>query len=273
MGDGAAIHPTALVSPSAELGARVEIGAYTIVDGGAKIGDGTRVEAFVKVGSYVEIGRNCHIFENTILGGTPQDHDFGGEVSYVRIADDVVLRENVTIHRATGEGMETSVGAGTMLMEGCHLGHNVRIGSLCTVTNKTGFSGYSQLGDHVVVGGMTGFHQFVRVGSYAMVGGMAKIIKDVPPYSIVDGVPARVHGLNTVGLRRNGFSQEQRTRIKNIYKLLYDRHMKRAEAIELVEKNFPDDEFAGGIIAFVRSTRRGLTKWVGIDLARRGETE
>jgi UDP-N-acetylglucosamine acyltransferase len=273
MGASAAIHPTALVSPFAELGERVEIGPYSIVDSGAKIGEGTRLEAFVKVGGYVEIGRNCHIFENTVLGAPPQDHDFGGEVSFVRIADDVILRENVTIHRATGEGRETYVGAGTMLMEGCHLGHNVRIGSLCTVTNKVGFSGHSRLGDHVVVGGMSGFHQFVSVGSYAMVGGMTKIIKDVPPYAIADGIPARVRGLNIIGLRRNGFSQEERTRIKNIYKLLYDRHTKRGEAAALVERDFPDDEFAKEIIEFVRSSRRGLTKWVGPCGAWREEAE
>jgi UDP-N-acetylglucosamine acyltransferase len=273
MGASVAIHPTALVSPSAELGDGVEVGPYAIVDGGAKIGDGTRVEAFVKVGCHVEIGRNCHIFENTVLGGPPQDHDFGGEISFVRIADGAILRENVTIHRATGEGRETFVGAGTMLMEGCHLGHNVRIGAGCTITNKVGFSGHVQLGDHVTVGGMTGFHQFVRVGPYAMVGGMAKIIKDIPPYSIVDGVPARVRGLNTVGLRRNGFTQEQRTRIKNIYRLLYDRHARRSEAIARAERSFAGDEFAEEIISFVKSTRRGLTKWVERDLPERQDGE
>ncbi|MDR1019267.1 MAG: acyl-ACP--UDP-N-acetylglucosamine O-acyltransferase [Synergistaceae bacterium] len=273
MGPSVAIHPTALVSPSAELGAGVEVGPYSIVEGGARIGDGTRLEAFVKIGGAVEIGRDCHIFENTVLGCPPQDHDFGGESSFVRIADGVVLRENVTIHRATGEGAETYVGEGTLLMEGCHLGHNVRIGAHCTVTNKVGISGHSQLGDNVVVGGLAGFHQFVRVGSYAMVGGMAKIIKDVPPYSMADGVPARVRGLNTIGLRRNGFSQEERTRIKNIYKLLYDRHMRRSEAIALLEKDFPGDRFALEIAAFARATKRGLTKWIESDPARRMETE
>ncbi|MDR1943912.1 MAG: acyl-[acyl-carrier-protein]--UDP-N-acetylglucosamine O-acyltransferase, partial [Synergistaceae bacterium] len=193
----------------------------------------------------------------------PQDHDFGGETSFVRIGDDVVIRENVTIHRATGEGKATTVGRGTMLMEGCHLGHNVRIGAGCTITNKAGFSGHVQLGDCVVVGGMAGFHQFVKVGDYAMIGGLSKITKDVPPYSMVDGVPARVRGLNTVGLRRHGFTQEQRTRIKNIYKLLYDRHIWRKDAIDAVLNSFPDDGFAIGIVSFARSLRRGLMKWAG----------
>ena len=273
MGASVAIHQTALVSPSAELGTGVEVGPYTIIDGGAKIGNGTRLEAFVKIGGYVEIGMDCRIFENTVLGGPPQDHDFSGEISFVRIADGVILRENITIHRATGEGRETFVGAGTMLMEGCHLGHNVRIGANCTVTNKAGFSGHAELGDNVVVGGMAGLHQFVKVGSYAMIGGMAKIIKDIPPYSIADGVPARVHGINTIGLRRNGFTQEQRTRIRNIYRMLYDRHVTRSEAIALVEKNFAGDDFAGEIISFVKSTRRGLTKWAERNPSRQGDSE
>ncbi|MDR3254186.1 MAG: acyl-ACP--UDP-N-acetylglucosamine O-acyltransferase [Synergistaceae bacterium] len=267
---GVSIHTTALVSPSAELGEGVEIGPFSVVDGGAIIGDGTRVEAFTRIGAFVRVGENCHIFDSVILGGPPQDHDFGGETSFVRIADDVILRENVTIHRATGEGNETVVGSGTLLMEGCHLGHNVKIGSNCTITNKVGFSGHVQIGDYVVVGGLTGFHQFVKVGSYAMVGGMAKIIKDVPPYSMTDGVPARVRGLNIVGLRRCGFSQEQRTRIKNIYKLLYDKHMRRGEAIAAVEDRFAGDEFAVEILSFIRSLKRGLTKWIDREQA---ETE
>lgn len=257
------IHPTALVSPSAELGEGVHIGPYSIIEAEAKIGDGTRVEAYVRVADYVKIGMNCRIHENTILGGTPQDRDFGGEVSYVRIADDVVLRENVTIHRASGEGCETFVGQGTMLMEGCHLGHNVRIGKYCTITNKVGFSGHGEVGDYVVVGGLTGFHQFVKVGSYAMVGGMAKIIKDIPPYSMVDGHPARVYGLNTIGLRRRGFTQEQRTHIKRLYKMLYDRKLRRRDAISRLEECFPNDEFAKTIVAFARSLKRGLTPWGG----------
>ena len=273
MGRGAAVHPTALVSPLAELGEGVEIGPYSVVEDGAKIGRGVRIEAFVRVGGCVEIGRNCHVFENTILGGPPQDHDFMGERSIVRIADDVVLRENVTIHRATGEGNETSVGRGTMLMEGCHLGHNVHIGEYCTITNKVGISGHVRLGNYVVVGGLTGFHQFVKVGDYAMVGGMSKIIKDVPPYTVVDGIPARVRGLNTIGLRRCGFTQVQRTRIKNIYKLLYDRHMTRSEAAFFVEERFPGDEFAANILEFVRSPRRGLMQWFVPDPRSRGVPE
>ncbi|MDL2264031.1 acyl-ACP--UDP-N-acetylglucosamine O-acyltransferase [Synergistaceae bacterium OttesenSCG-928-I11] len=267
------IHPTAIVSPDAKLGWGVKVGPYSVIEAGSSIGDGTKIEAFVRIKQGVTIGRNCHIFENATLGSIPQDHDFGGEVSYVRIEDDVVIRENVTVNRATGEGLETFVGSGTMIMEGCHLGHNVRIGEHCTVANKVGFSGHVEAGDYVVVGGLTGFHQFVKIGSYAMVGGLAKVTKDIPPYSMVDGHPARVYGLNVIGLRRRGFSQEQRTKIKNIYRLLYDRHMRRTEAVAAVESRYGGDEHGAVIVAFLKSLKRGLTPWMSRDGHRAGEAE
>ncbi|MDR3354804.1 MAG: acyl-ACP--UDP-N-acetylglucosamine O-acyltransferase [Synergistaceae bacterium] len=264
MGD-CVIHPSAIVSPTAELGCSVRIGPCAIVDSGAKIGDGTVVEPFVHITGFVETGKNCHIFQNSILGEEPQDHDFGGEKSFVRIGDDVIIRENVTISRATGEGNETRVGCGTMIMEGCHLGHNVKIGSSCTITNKVGLSGHVAVGDYVVIGGMTGFHQFVRVGCYAMVGGMSKVIKDIPPYSLADGRPAKIYGLNVIGLRRRGFTQEQRARIKSIYKMLYDGNLKRSDAVSLVEESYPGDEFANVIVAFAGSLKRGLSQWIDGD--------
>jgi len=145
-----------------------------------------------------------------------------------------------------------------MLMEGCHLGHNVRVGEFCTLTNKVGLSGHVQMGDYVVVGGIVGFHQFVRIGSYAMVGGMSRIVMDVPPYSLVAGNPASMVGLNTVGLRRRGFNLEQRTKIKNIYKELFGGTEGMKEAIAAVRERFAGDRFASEIISFAQGTKRGI---------------
>ena len=252
------------------IGEGVRIGPYTVIDDGAVIGDGTVIEAFARLTSYVKVGRNCHIFDGVILGQPPQDHDFGGETSHVTIDDDVVLREGVTIHRATGEGLTTSVGRGSMLMEGCHLGHNVRIGECCTLTNKVGLSGHVQMGDYVVAGGLAGFHQFVRVGSHAMVGGMAKIVMDVPPYSLVDGNPASMYGLNAVGLRRRGFSQAQRSRIKEIYRTLFETAANLEDGLASIENRYAGDGFAREIAAFVENSRRGVYHWRPGTLGRRG---
>jgi UDP-N-acetylglucosamine acyltransferase len=261
MSGQAQIHPTAVVPKEAEIGARVSIGPYAVIEPGAEIGDGSRIEAFAHIYGSARMGKNCHIFEYTSIGSDPQDHDFAGERTFVRIGDDVLIRENVSIHRATGEGNETVVGSGTWLMEGCHVAHNVVLGEHCVVTNKAGFSGHVHVDHHAVIGGLSGFHQFVKVGAYAMVGGMAKIIKDVPPYSMVDGNPARVRGLNVVGLRRNGFTQEQRTRIKAVYRFLYGGGIGRRDAVAAIEERFPGDEFAAEIARFARSLKRGLTKW------------
>jgi UDP-N-acetylglucosamine acyltransferase len=255
------VHPTAIVAPGAHLGEGVRVGPYSVVDGGAVIGDGTVIEAFVRITGFVEVGRRCHIFENAVLGQPPQDHDFGGEDSYVRIADEVVLREGVTIHRATGESRATCVGRGTMLMEGCHLGHNVLVGEYCTLTNKVGLSGHVQMGDYVVVGGLAGFHQFVRVGAYSMVGGLAKIVMDVPPYSLVDGNPASMFGLNSVGLRRRGFNQERRDSLKNFYKTLFETAPNLEAGISSLENGYGDDECAREIINFARNSKRGMYHW------------
>lgn len=259
--EGPAIHPTAVISPEARLGEGVRVGPYSVVDAGAEIGDGTVLEAYVRVKGGTTLGARCHIFEHAVVGSEPQDHSYAGETSFVRIGDDVTLREHVTVNRATGEGNETVVGSGSLIMEGCHLGHNVRLGEHVTVTNMTGFSGHVEVGDYAVISGMSGFHQFVRVGAYAMVGGMARVIKDVPPYSLVEGQPVRIYGINVVGLRRRGFSQEERTKIKRIYKMIFADKALRADALAAVEAEYAGDPHAAVILDFFRSSKRGIADW------------
>lgn len=256
------IHPTAIVAPGAQIADDVRVGPYSIIDSDVKIGAGSVIEAFVRIKDGTTIGARAHIYENTIIGSEPQDHDFGGERSFVRIGDDVTLRENITINRATGEGNETVIGDGCLIMESCHLAHNVRMGREVTVTNKVGFSGHVEIGDYAVIGGMSGFHQFVHIGAYAMVGGMSKVTRDIPPYTMTDGNPARVRGLNVVGLRRRGFSQEQRSRIKNMYRMLYDTALPISDALAALEREHAGDEQCEMILSFVRSLKRGLTKWL-----------
>lgn len=255
------VHPTAIVSPEAELSDEVVIGPYCVVDGKVHIGEKTTLGAFVRVMDYVSVGARCRIFENAVLGGEPQDHDFKGEVSWVRVGDDVTLREAVTIHRASGEGNETVVGDGTLLMEGVHVGHNVTIGKNVTVANKSGFSGYSRLGDFSVMSGLSGLHQFVSVGKYCMVGGASKVVKDVPHYAMVDGHLAKVYGLNVVGLRRAGFNSQQRLEIKRVYNMLYRSGLTTADALTALENEMASSPFAREIVDFVRESRRGISSW------------
>lgn len=255
------VHPTAVVSPDAELADGVVVGPYSIVDSKVSIGEGTVIGAFVRVMDYVSIGARCKIWENSVLGGEPQDHDFKGEESWAVIGDDVTLREAVTVNRATGEGNRTTVGDHTFLMEGVHVGHNATIGKHVTVANKSGFSGYSSLGDYSVMSGLSGLHQFVSVGKYCMVGGASKVVKDVPHYAMVDGHSARVYGLNVVGLRRAGFSPSERLEIKRIYHTLYRSGLPTSEAIAKLESEMGDNPFARDILDFLSRGTRGLCPW------------
>lgn len=255
------IHPTAIVSPKAELAESVVIGPYSVVDSKVSLGEGTVLGAFVRIMDYVSVGARCRIFENAVLGGEPQDHDFKGEESWVKVGNDVTLREAVTVHRASGEGKQTTVGDGTLLMEGVHVGHNATIGKNVTVANKSGFSGYSSLGDYSVMSGLSGLHQFVSVGKYCMVGGASKVVKDVPHYAMVDGHSAKVYGLNVVGLRRAGFSSAQRLEIKRAYNIIYRSGLPTSEALSKLDSEMGDNVFAREILDFLAKGTRGLCPW------------
>ena len=254
------VHPTAIVADGAVLHDGVEVGPYCVISGNVTIGEATKLAAFVRVRDYVEIGRNCTVAENAVLGGEPQDHDFKGEETWVRIGDGVIIRESVTIHRSTGAGTFTSVGDGCFLMEGVHVAHNVTIGRNVTVANKAGFAGHSSVGDGAVIGGMAGVHQFTRVGKLCMIGGLSKIVKDIPPFLMVDGQPAEIEALNVVGLKRSGYDREQRRSIKDAYHHLYRSGLPFRKAVESLQAGVADAAVRD-ILDFVRESRRGVALW------------
>lgn len=256
------IHPTAVVSPKAQLGDGVEIGPYCVVEAGASIGAGTVLKAFVSVHGSVSIGSNCSIYEYTSVGGDPQDHNYKGETSSVRIGNDNIIRENVTINRATGEGCETVVGNSCFIMDGVHLAHNVRLGNHITIANKVGLSGFVAVDDYTVFGGMAGVHQFVRIGSYCMIGGMYRVSKDVPHYTLASGEPLRLTGLNSVGLKRANFSSETRREIRSFYRELYDKAQLFSRSLkEALEKKTAYSPEIQRILEFYEGTKRGVTYW------------
>jgi UDP-N-acetylglucosamine acyltransferase len=256
------IHPTALVSPGAEIGADATVGPYCIVHDHVKIGPGTVLSSFVTILDYVEIGANCRVAQNAVLGGEPQDHGFRGEESWVRIGSDVIIRENVTIHRSTGEGTSTVVGDGCFIMEGVHLGHNVVIGRNVTMANKVGMAGFSSVGDGAVLGGMAGVHQFVRVGKLCMIGGLSKIVKDVPPFLMADGHPAEIFSLNKVGMRRAGYDAPARAAVKSFYDGLFGSGLPFRASLEvLASSEAGQSEAAREIIDFCTASKRGVALW------------
>ncbi|MBR1418778.1 MAG: acyl-ACP--UDP-N-acetylglucosamine O-acyltransferase [Synergistaceae bacterium] len=256
------IDKTAIVDKRAKLGENVNIGPFCLVAGDVEIGDGTSLKAFVSIHDRVVIGSNCSIAEYTAIGGDPQDHGYKGEPTWVKIGNNNIIRENVTINHATGEGNETLVGNDCFIMDCVHLAHNVHVGNYVTIANKVGLSGFVQVGDHTVFGGMAGVHQFVRIGEYCMIGGLYRVVKDVPHYTLASGEPLRLTGLNSVGLKRGGFDAEKRRAILNFYKELYDKNdlfthnlnkmrVRRGEFIPEIQH----------IIDFYDSSKRGVTFW------------
>ncbi len=255
---GTRIHPTAEVHPSAELGRGVEIGPYSVIGPDVVIGDNTRIESHVVIQRWTRLGSNCVIKAAAVLGGEPQDHKFKGEQSFLNIGDNNIIREFVTIHRATGEGEATTLGDDNLLMAYCHIGHNCTLGSHIMMANTVGISGHVQIEDRVVFGGMVGLHQFTRIGRLAMIGGMSKVVQDVPPFMMADGRPAQVYDLNVVGCRRAGISPRVRAGLRQAYKLLYRSNFNVSQAIEAIESEVEPSPERDYLLEFVKSIKFGF---------------
>jgi len=251
------VHESAIVDPGAELGTDVEVGPFSIIGPNVKIGDGTVLASHVVVEQWTTIGENCSIHSGAILGGKPQDQKFKGERSYLNIGNRNIIREYVTIHRATGEGNATTIGDDNMLMAYCHVGHNCTLGSGIMMANMVGISGHVVVEDKVVFGGMVGVHQYVRIGKMAMVGGYSKISQDAPPFMMVDGRPGKVYDLNVRGLRRNKVSAAVRSSLKQAHKLLYRSNLNLSQAIEAIETEVDPSAERDYLLEFVRNVRCG----------------
>jgi UDP-N-acetylglucosamine acyltransferase len=226
------IHPTAIIEDNVEIGPNCEIRAYAVV------------KQFTRIGS-----RN-RVFEHAVVGGEPQDVKFKGEQSFLEIGDDNLIREFCTLHRASGEGETTRIGSRNFFMVGVHVAHNCVIGDDNIFANEVALAGHITIEDHVFLSNGVGAHQFVRMGRYAMVGGKSKIVQDVLPFFITDGNPARVRGLNSVGLRRAGFSEETSRALKDAYRKLFRSAIPLEEALSELER--VDNEHVSHLLNFIR---------------------
>ncbi len=230
------VHPSAVVEKGAELGSGVVIGPFCHIEQGVVLGDGCVLESHVVVKGRSTLGKNNKVAQGAVIGGDPQDRKYHGEETFLKIGDDNVIREYVTIHRASGEGLSTVVGDRCYFMAFVHLGHNVLVGSDVTVANNVGLSGHVTVEDMVTIGGMTGVHQWVRIGRLAMVGGMSRIVRDAPPFMITEGMEQTVHDINAVGLRRVGITQESRLALHKAGKLLFKSQLGLTHALEIVRR-------------------------------------
>lgn len=215
-----AIHPTAIVDPRAELGTDVDVGPFSVIDGNVVIGARTVIGPHVHLTGNTLIGDDCEIHTGAVLGEPPQDRKYRkGQQTFLKIGHRNIIREYVTMHLAVGEGNTTVIGDDNMFMAYCHIGHNCIIGDFVCMANYIGISGGCRIDDRVVLGGMCGVHQNVHIGRLVMVAGYCKVTHDVPPFVIIDGPPSKLYGLNSVGLRRSGFSSELRAYLKQAFRI------------------------------------------------------
>jgi UDP-N-acetylglucosamine acyltransferase len=225
------IHPTAIIDPKAKLGSQVAVGPHAVIEGPVQIGDECEILAHAVITGHVIMGSRNVVGYGAVIGGEPQDFAFRPEVcSAVHIGDGNRFREYCTIHRGTKENTATVVGDGCYLMAGAHLGHNVRLGDRVIIANNSLLGGYVQVEDGVFIGGGCVFHQFIRIGRLAICQGGSSFSKDIPPYSLA-AERNTVAGLNIVGMRRAGFSAEQRAEIKEAFGLLYRRGLNVTQAL------------------------------------------
>ena len=234
------IHPTAVIHPLANLHPTVQIGPYAIIGENVKIGADTSIGAHVVIEGPTEIGVGNRIFAGAIIGSEPQDLKYKGGESWVKIGNYNQIREYVTINRATVEDEVTQLGDHNLLMAYAHVAHNCIIENEVIIANSVALAGHIHIESKARISGVLGVHQFVHIGSLAMVGGMSRIERDVPPFAIVEGNPARVRSLNLIGLQRSGLSEEDLSKLKKAFRLIYRSEMSFTEALkqlELVSEN------------------------------------
>lgn len=259
---GTQIHQTAVVDPKAELGNDTVVGPYAVIGPNVTIGDGTTIGPYVVVEGRTQLGRNNKAHAGAVIGSRSQAlKDPGGE-SFLRIGDSNTFREYVTINTGFREetGRTTVVGNNNLLMALTHVAHDCQVGDHVVMANLSGLGGHVVVEDGAVLGGMAAVHQFVTVGKLALVAGLAKVVKDVLPYTIADGNPARCRGVNAVGLSRNGASETAKRGLKTAYRILCRSSLNTSQALAEIEQEVENCAEVAHLIDFVRRSKRGICK-------------
>jgi UDP-N-acetylglucosamine acyltransferase len=254
----AGIHPAAFVDPGAEIGEGVSIGPGSLVGPDVKIGRNTVVGANCLLEGWTEIGSGCRIYHGAVIGTEPQDLKFKNEKTYVRVGDSNTIREYATIHRATGEGESTLVGSNNFIMAYVHIAHNCVVGSNVVLANGVNMAGHVTIEDNAAVSGLTVIHQFVRIGSYSYTGGGSRIPMDIVPYIKVAGNPPLVNGLNSVGLRRSGFSADAIGVLKRAYRMIFRSNENVTRSLERIKSELPMTGEIKRLVEFIEGSERGI---------------
>jgi UDP-N-acetylglucosamine acyltransferase len=255
--------PLAYIHPNARLGTNVTVEPFATIYDNVEIGDGTWIGPHATIMPGARIGANCRVFPGAVVSGLPQDLKFEGEDTITIIGDNTTIRESVTISRGTKDKFKTEIGSNCLLMAYVHVAHDCIIGNNCILVNTVQLGGHVEIGDFAVIGGASAVHQFVKIGKHAMISGGSLVRKDVPPYVKAGREPLSYVGVNSIGLRRRGFSNEKIGEIQEFYRILYMRGHNNAHAITIIEQEYPQSEERDEIISFVRAAERGIMKGAG----------
>lgn len=255
------IHDTAIIDPKAEIDENVDVGPYSIIRDNVSIAAGTVIGPHVTIDPYTTIGPDCRIFQYASIGAVPQAVKFKGEISYLEIGRNTIIREFSTLNRGTefGGGV-TEIGEDNFLMAYSHVAHDCQTGKGVIMANNATLAGHIVIGDYVIVGGLVAVHQFVRIGDYAYIGGKSAVVKDIPPFVIAAGDRATLHGLNKVGLQRHQFPDNSVNQLKKAYRIIFRIGLTVNEAVERVLAEVENTPEVLRLVNFIKSTERGITR-------------
>jgi len=259
MPEPARIHPTAIVEPGADLAAGVVVGPYSLIGPSVTVGPGSEIGAHVVLEGRVRLGARCRIGHGALIGGAPQDFKFReGLPVGVDVGDDTVIREYVTVHRATHEGRDTRIGKRCLVMVSSHVAHDCVLGDEVIIINYAGLTGHVTVEDRATIGGLTGIHPFTRIGTYAYVGGCAKVTQDVPPFVMADGVPATARAVNVIGMRRGGVDGDSRRQVRAAFRILYRSGLAPATAAARLRAELGGHPLVARLVEFIEDSKRGI---------------
>jgi len=254
------IHPHTYIHQNAKVATNVKIDPFSVIHQNVEIGEGTWIGSNVTIMDGARIGKNCRIFPGAVISAAPQDLKFEGEETSVEIGDNTTIREFVTIHRGTKDKWKTVVGNNCLIMAYSHIAHDCEIGKHCIMSNNTQIAGHVVMGDYAILAGMCAVHQFVKIGQYSFIAGGSLVQKDVPPYIKAGRTPLSYAGINSVGLKRKGFTVEKINEILDIYRFIYNKGMNTTQAMDYIEEEFPVTDERDEIVTFIRESGRGIIK-------------
>lgn len=254
------IHKTAIIDSKAKISSDIEVGPYSTIGADVTIGKGVKIGAFCALDGNTTIGDNCRIFTGAVIGSIPQDLKFKGEKSFLEIGKNNIIREYTTMNLGTGNGGKTKVGDNNLFMAYSHIAHDCIVANDCVIANCGTLAGHVTIEDKAVVGGLVAIHQFVRMGEISIVGGCSKVVQDIPPFSTCDGHPTKVYGLNLIGLKRTGISEENISALKLAFKFLFREGLSIPHAIEKIQKEIHETPEIKHLIKFFQTSERGVCR-------------